>query len=278
MQCIAPVNIPNPKNDDRTDRLVVPCGKCAICQQNRRTEWTSRLKHELQDSSSALFLTLTYKDENITFGEVLPTLVKSDLQKFFKRMRKFIEPKKIRYYAIGEYGTTTFRPHYHIILFNYPIQLKDEIPNLWKMGHTHIGSVSPASIHYVTKYHLNKTEYPEGSEPSFATMSRRPGIGFGYIKRSGSYHEGNIDRNYLLHEGGIKSRLPRYYKTKLYNDKELKQIERKYKNMERQFDTDEIVQEHYRKNPDVNFYDYYAQQQIHLQENFKVKINKKEKL
>ena len=45
------------------------------------------------------------------------TLQKSDLQKFFKRLRKKTH-EKISYYAVGEYGDNTQRPHYHIILFN----------------------------------------------------------------------------------------------------------------------------------------------------------------
>ena len=57
-------------------------------------------------------LNLTYNDDWIPeHGQ----LVKDDLQRFFKRMRK--AGFKFRYVASGEYGDKTRRPHFHIALF-----------------------------------------------------------------------------------------------------------------------------------------------------------------
>ena len=41
-------------------------------------------------------------------------LKKSDFQKFIKRLRKDYD---IKYFACGEYGDKTLRPHFHAILF-----------------------------------------------------------------------------------------------------------------------------------------------------------------
>ena len=215
MPCYAPFNIPDPEFNNPKIRIEVPCGKCAGCLQSRREDWTNRIMHEMDVSSSAYFITLTYEDEKLSFGETHPTLVKSDLQNFFKRLRKRIYPNKIRYYAVGEYGTRTLRPHYHIILFNLPNNMVEEIQLSWQNGFVQIGTVNRASVHYVTKYHVNKNIFPEGSEQSFATMSRKPGIGHNYIDKYRTYHDGQIDRCYILQPGGVKSRLPRYYKDKL---------------------------------------------------------------
>lgn len=50
----------------------------------------------------------------------LPYLSQLDLQRFMKRFRKQLikyTDEKVRYYAVGEYESATFRPHYHIILY-----------------------------------------------------------------------------------------------------------------------------------------------------------------
>lgn len=50
---------------------------------------------------------------------VVPILWYPDLQKFIKRLRAFASKTfdvKFRYFAIGEYGTNSLRPHFHILL------------------------------------------------------------------------------------------------------------------------------------------------------------------
>lgn len=52
--------------------------------------------------------------------DVVPFLYPTDLQLFMKRLRKYIYKyygEKVRFYAIGEYGTWSCRPHWHILLF-----------------------------------------------------------------------------------------------------------------------------------------------------------------
>jgi hypothetical protein len=36
-----------------------------------------------------------------------------------KRLRKKIQPLKIRFFHCGEYGDKTRRPHYHALIFGY---------------------------------------------------------------------------------------------------------------------------------------------------------------
>ena len=139
----------------------VPCGKCIPCKRKRRADWTLRLEHEYQGSDSAYFITLTYDEMHVPKvnyqgieTEVL-TLRKKDLQNYIKRLRNshvaYVSrelgirksevknvSKPVRYYAIGEYGTKTNRPHYHIILFNYEIANLDPIEDQWKNTKTNI--------------------------------------------------------------------------------------------------------------------------------------------
>ena len=82
---------------------------------------------ELQYHDSAYFVTLTYDDFHIPkayypdpeTGEVHTsyTLCKRDFQLWMKRLRKKFSDDKIRFFACGEYGGQTKRPHYHAIVF-----------------------------------------------------------------------------------------------------------------------------------------------------------------
>ena len=92
--------------------LKVPCGKCVECALAYSKEWQVRLLDELSAHSAACMVTLTYNEQYNPLA-----LVKSDLQKFIKRVRKHFEPQKIRYFGCGEYGGKSARPHYHVILF-----------------------------------------------------------------------------------------------------------------------------------------------------------------
>lgn len=199
--------------------MQVPCGKCVQCLSRRRQEWSVRLLHELRVSSSAHFITLTYDEKNMPYG-ILPTLVKRDFQLFMKRLRDRTE-NKVRYYAVGEYGEKSGRPHYHAIIFNLAVDEIDTfemVDGAWHFGMIYIGAVTPASIGYVTKYLINNFEDKGAREKPFSIMSRRPGIGDQYVERYRSYHEKDVNRNYIVLPGGNKTRMPRYYRDRLYNE------------------------------------------------------------
>lgn len=160
MRCIHPIRI-------RGGALgLVPCGKCNSCLANRRSDWSFRLYNELKVASSAYFLTYTYDDNHLPINDCgFPTLNLRDVQLFKKRLRKrqatFVSDR-IRYYTVGEYGTIGDRPHYHSIMYNLHPGLVGEIPRLWTGGLCHVGTVTPASIAYVTKYVIEKARDYDG--------------------------------------------------------------------------------------------------------------------
>lgn len=105
-----------------------------------------------------MFVTLTYNEQCMpVFSNGIPTLWKQDVQAFLKRLRKKTD-KKLRYYLTGEYGSKTLRPHYHMILFNFPLDQVEDITDAWGLGNVHLGDVTPASIHYTTKYVIVKKQ------------------------------------------------------------------------------------------------------------------------
>lgn len=220
-KCINPITLKS--------KEVVPCGKCNFCLSNKRQDWTFRLKNEWKHSETALFLTMTYAPENIPVSASgLPELRKDHFQKFMKRLRKLqakVNDKSLRYYAVGEYGTRFNRPHYHAILFNLDRSLFNDINKAWTDGFTVVGSVTGASIHYVTKYVINKDINLVDQQSPFSLMSRRPAIGFNYVETHKKFHV-NGKRNFTMSEGHI-GRLPRFYKDKFFNriEKDLMKIE-----------------------------------------------------
>jgi len=226
MRCISPVFV-------RKSFQFVPCGKCNFCLQKRRADWTFRIHQESRHCRGALFITLTYdgwnvpvlRDEHYAVRKIYPyvlSLDKPDFQLFMKRLRKAIEPARIRYYLVGEYGEEFERPHYHIILFDLPLGMEWHLEKLWGKGIVHVGQVSMASIHYVTKYIINKNKDYGGRAPPFALMSRGGknghGIGFNYVQSHYKWHR-NAKRNYT-EVNGFKAALPRYYKEKFFGSVE----------------------------------------------------------
>lgn len=197
------------------EALCLPCGKCVGCRTANAKEWALRCQLELHQHRYAVFTTLTYDDRWLP-----PTLEKKHLQKWLKRFRKAMGPKRpIRFFASGEYGEQTQRPHYHAILYGAHEADGDIIQDTWKMGHTRTYPVTIERIAYTAGYTSKKLEDalhskhervdPETGEvyywqPPFLQMSRRPGIGGEARKHAQSW------RAYAIHNGN-KMAVPRFY-------------------------------------------------------------------
>jgi hypothetical protein len=222
----------------------VPCGKCLPCQKKRRSDWSLRLEHEYLFSDSALFITLTYNQSSLPrTKEGYPTLVKKHVQDYIKRLRfKHVQyvskqlkvpykqvknvSKPIRYYAVGEYGSKTRRPHYHMILFNYEISNLAPITTQWKntdtkitMGHVDVGTVTGASINYVTKYMFKDFFKKDKRVRPFSLMSKKPIIGHAYLENYGTHHINN-ETLLVADKNGNQRRLPKAYLHRLFTNKQ----------------------------------------------------------
>ena len=223
----------------------VPCGKCLLCLKKKRSDWSLRLEHEYLDSDSAFFITLTYDDIYVPrtkYGH--HTLEKKHVQNYIKRLRndyvkyvskelkiekKYVKDysKPIRYFAIGEYGSKTQRPHYHILLFNYDIANLLPITQQWKdtysgksYGHVDIGTVTGSSINYVTKYMFKQfNKKTDKRQSPFSLMSKKPIIGHDYLVNYGSYHIKNEELQVADQNGSLR-RLPKAYLRRLFTNKQ----------------------------------------------------------
>lgn len=176
---------------------LAPCGQCMPCRINKRREWSHRLELEAALREDNSFVTLTYADEHLPLSSRnYPSLEPKHLRDWLKRLRSTISPLRVRYFAVGEYGERTFRPHYHAILFGFPTcrhgltrkhlseccAMCSLVQKTWKFGKVELGTVAPEACQYVCGYVLKKmtaADDPrlEGRHPEFARMSLKPGIG-----------------------------------------------------------------------------------------------------
>jgi hypothetical protein len=195
--------------------LYVPCGKCIACRIAKAQEWSVRIWHEFSSVGSGCFVTLTYNEENCP-----PALQKRDLQLFFKRLRRDLPGHKIKYFSCGEYGETTFRPHYHAIILGVNnsadnVRLLEEN---WPHGFVKVSPVNISRINYVTKYIMKKIDAEKYEnnfiQPPFQLQSKGLGLEFALKNKQ------QIKDNLGITMYGKPVTLPLYYKKKLQLEKE----------------------------------------------------------
>lgn len=178
-----------------TGQGYVSCGQCMACRINRKRLWMHRMLLEMTSHSESSFVTLTYDDENLP-DELTP----KHLQDWLKRIRKDVEPMRLRFYGVGEYGEKSGRPHYHLALFGYPHCLRgntdvkklrcctwcDRLRDTWGKGVVYSGPLTSDSAQYICGYVTKKMtarDDPrlEGKHPEFSRQSRNPGIGANFV-------------------------------------------------------------------------------------------------
>lgn len=198
----------------------VPCGRCVGCQLQYSQDWAIRMVHETLTAPASCFLTLTYRDEDLPDGGNLDKTHWQGFFKrlryycgplrFFhcgeygsKSGRPHYHALvfgqdfrgsrwRSRFYGKGKLGDELFRSEF----------LEDQV---WKFGQVVIGEASFKSAAYVARYvtkrqpsNLFEGEGYKRSDfakwkarlegvrasrvPEYATMSRRPGLGYDFFQ------------------------------------------------------------------------------------------------
>lgn len=245
------------RNDGYEDLpIILPCGKCIGCRLERSRQWAIRIMHESSLHEESCFVTLTYNDEYLPSNG---SLVLNDFQKFMKRLRMEFKDKKIRFFHCGEYGGKLGRPHYHVCIFGIAfndrvcynngegvVYASPTLSKLWPFGFSSVGELSFESASYVARYitkkitgdkaieHYSNYDFDTGeiySEkiPEYCTMSRRPGIGYEWIKR---YMKDTYKDDKIIVRGK-EMRPPRYYDMihELIDPEEARKIANKRKDL-----------------------------------------------
>lgn len=214
--------------------FLIPCGQCIGCRLNYSRMWAIRLMKEVPYHSTACFITLTYSDDNLVFGEERPTLVKKHFQDFIKRLRSAVsydypDNEKLKFFHCGEYGSKTLRPHYHAILFGfdfpdkqllyskggYPHYVSEYLNKIWGKGLCEVCNVSFDTCAYVARYIMKKVKgvtaenFYKGFQPEYITMSN--GIGKSWFDDFKFDVYNNDDMIHYIDGRPIHLRPPRYF-------------------------------------------------------------------
>ena len=154
---------------------VLPCGKCIVCKYKKTLQWMTRAFAENCTSSTfPLYITLTYND----LGLPVCGLLKEHCQLFMKRLRKRLSDdgysETLRFYLAAEYGGNFGRPHYHLLLWNFPtmsyFEMVDYIQDAWSIliseeRYLEIRSKTKSNVYVYTepskKWNLSKRCYDD---------------------------------------------------------------------------------------------------------------------
>ena len=217
--------------------ILVPCNKCFICKDKTSQMWQFRGIAESNSSKyPTLFLTLTYNNKFLPYNGISVTAI----QLFMKRLRNNLDKlnisHSIKYFACGEYGSNTQRPHYHLILWHFPF---DKFPNLksilefversWsiynydseeheQIGYAYCKPCDTGSLKYVMKYTRKLGIPPKGKNPFFTCCSKF--VGYQYFLDNYDFLRKNPQLLTLSINDNIcgdvyTSPYPTYYKNKL---------------------------------------------------------------
>lgn len=246
------------KEIDLNDHILIPCGNCIGCRLDYSRSWADRMMLELETCKRAIFVTLTYNNENAHWSQfdelgnpLYATLDKRDCQLFMKSLRRRFDGsdgkpfRKIRFFLAGEYGERTLRPHYHAIIFGLGLDdfsdleqhgqnelgqnyyISPLLSDLWTHGFVLLSDVSWKTCAYVARYVTKKYKGAWAIDyavrnviPEFSLMSRKPGIGREYLEQ----HPDCLDYeniNLATADGGLKIRIPKYYYKQLVSDSKI---------------------------------------------------------
>ena len=239
--CLYPKYVKNPKykpnkknkgkppvcEDKRLLYIPAKCGCCIECRKEKQREWRVRLEEELR-SNFGYFTTLTIspdgikeieKQTGLKWEENPNEIATKGLRLFLERVRKDTK-KSIKHWCVTELGEDKDRIHLHGIFFGQ--KSAELIKKHWKYGFVFIGGYcNSRSINYMTKYMLKvDVKHPTFKQIVLASS----GIGSGYMNRLDylwqKQNYKKIDVATYTFRNGTKMAMPKYYKNKIFTDKE----------------------------------------------------------
>lgn len=249
------------------------------------------------------FVTLTYDDASLPMlSSGMSSLEPKHLQDWLKRLRSAVSPIRVRFYAVGEYGDDSFRPHYHAALFGFPSCRRGQtglgssrpgwdrccvqcklVGETWGKGKVFLGTLEISSAQYLAGYVTKKMTRSDdvrldGRWPEFARMSLRPGIGRDFLHDAASaFLQFNLETSQsdvpvTLRHGGRELPLGRYLRREFRKlvgrdektpDQVVKELQEKMRPLrEAAFDASRSFAEVVRESGEASVARFHARQRI----------------
>nr|DAE51340.1 MAG TPA: Replication associated protein [Microviridae sp.] len=124
---------------------------------------TSTVERIFKDPEVKFTFSMTSKELLSILGKVnhnvpnrIPYICNRDLDLFLKRLRSYFPDEKLRYYAVSEYGPTSYRPHWHLLLFSnserFSQTVLENVSKAWSYGRCDASLSRGFAAPYVASY------------------------------------------------------------------------------------------------------------------------------
>lgn len=232
-------NNPVHKKDELGKIITFPCGGCLGCRIDSMLLWQARCTAEYVRYRSA-FVTFTYDENHLYYkgNGLFPSLYREDIHKYIDSLRHRVKKipvlpygciKDFKYLAVGEYGDTFHRPHYHVLFFGLDFKdMQNIFCSSWSKGYVKVLPLMSGGVRYVLDYmfkslkgdYANKYDVQNIERPFFS-VSPKFGYDFFFANKDSIIEHGFIKM------GSRRVPVPTYYRNMFmsFNDSDVNILE-----------------------------------------------------
>jgi hypothetical protein len=155
--------VPNINDLDAGDPNTYLFGFCSVPRSASVKLKNSTVERTFKDPEIRFSYPMKPKDLLSVLGKInhnipnrIPYICNRDLDLFLKRLRSYYPDEKLRYYAVSEYGPTSFRPHWHLLLFSnserFSQTVCENVSKAWSYGRCDASLSRGFAAPYVASY------------------------------------------------------------------------------------------------------------------------------
>lgn len=219
-------------------QILINCGTCLGCLRDKARSWRVRLLHEhmFGNHDSCTCLTLTIAPEHYEQFQTKAGMA-SAMRAFIDRLRYYTPGRRSpKRFFISELGEDRGRLHFHGFVWDCNIPRRD-LERSWRYGFICARSLRSAKqLSYATKY-ITKPAVDFHKPTIFAS----PGLGLSYCNQEQwrSWHKkgnANDPLNLYCKFDSFVYAMPRYYRSKIFTDDEIRNFKVVLSKSERPFE------------------------------------------